>query len=408
MRIIPAITAVLVTVFLFLLVLQRDALFSFANGGEATPEPVVAQESTTEPLGQPIAVVAMRSVAREIDSAVILRGETNAARQVEMRAQTSGQVISEPLRKGSYVKEGQALCVLDPGTRAATLAEAQARLEEAKARGPEAEARVAEALARLDEAKLNDTAAAKLSKDGYASDTRVAATRANVSSADSAVAGAKAGLQSVQSGIQAAQTAVAAVERDIANLTITAPFEGLLESDTAELGSLLQPGALCSVVIQLDPIKIVGFVPETQVARVQVGALAGARLAGGDEVRGRVTFLSRSADVATRTFRVEIDVANPDLALRDGQTAEILISAPGSRAHLLPQSALTLNDSGVLGVRVVTANNIAAFRPVTLIRDSAEGVWVSGLEDEENVIIIGQEYVVDGVAIAPTFEERSQ
>ena len=43
-----------------------------------------------------------------------------------------------------------------------------------------------------------------------------------------------------------------------------APFAGLLETDTAELGALLQTGSPCATIIQLDPIKFVGFVPEAE------------------------------------------------------------------------------------------------------------------------------------------------
>jgi len=121
-----------------------------------------------------------------------------------------------------------------------------------------------------------------------------------------------------------------------------------------------------------------------------------------------VTFLSRAADPETRTFRVEIEVPNADLSLRDGQTAEIVIGAAGKNAHLLPQSALTLNDDGILGVRVVSQDSAALFVPVTLLRDTPSGVWLAGLPDQADVIIIGQEYVTDGVRVAASFQEVGQ
>ena len=67
-------------------------------------------------------------------------------------------------------------------------------------------------------------------------------------------------------------------------------------------------------------------------------------------MQGKVSFISRASDPSTRTFRIEIDVQNTDLSIRDGQTAEIVIASEGVDAHLLPQSALTLNDEGALGV----------------------------------------------------------
>lgn len=542
----------------------------------------------------------MASTAREVDSAVQLRGQTEAVRQVEVRAETAGKIVSAPIRRGAFIEEGQLLCEIDPGTRAVSLAEAealkgeaqsrlpaaraalseaeaavpaarariaeaeaavpaadsrlleaeanvpaaeariaeaeagvpaaqaqlaeaeanvpaiearlaeaeaavpaaQAQLAEALANVPTSEARVVEARALLREAEINFNASVQLQQSGFVAQTKLAnseaaieSARANVQAAlgglegakagveaarsavegarasvasaksqvegaraavesarsrvegaraavitaksslegakaavisaqssregaraavisaesalESALAGvesAKSGVEAAQAGIRSADTVVAAANKEIERLRIHAPFAGLLESDTAELGSLLQTGGLCATVIQLDPMKLVGYVPETDVDRIEVGARAGARLASGREVEGRVTFLSRSADSTTRTFRVELEVPNPDLAIRDGQTADILIQAEGRKAHMLPQSVLTLNDTGDLGVRAVVTGE-ALFMPAAVLRDTMEGVWVSGLPDSLDVIVVGQEFVTDGVAVAATYRD---
>ncbi len=364
MRIVSVIVAVLVTAFLYALVMHRDALLAIAgNEPPAGSVQVAGDGDAGMPAPGAVRVVALSSTARQIEDAVILRGETQAMRDVELRAETSGRVVSDPLRRGASVKAGQVICQIDIGTREAMLAEAEARLSDAQ---------------------INFAAADRLSQDGFASSTRVATTEANLRSAEAAVAAAR---------------------KEIERLTITAPFDGILESDSAELGSLLQPGGLCATVIQLDPIRIVGFAPETEVERIETGVMAGARLATGQEVQGIVTFLSRSADPTTRTFRVDIEVANPDMAIRDGQTAQIAIAAAGAQAHLVPQSALTLNDDGALGVRLVDADNTARFAPVRLLRDTVQGVWIEGLPEKVDIIVTGQEYVADGVPVIPTYRE---
>ncbi|MCF3596076.1 efflux RND transporter periplasmic adaptor subunit [Rhodobacteraceae bacterium LMO-12] len=446
MRLLPIITAVLVSVFLYFLIIERDTLLALARGEDAasletavtnnasSAQEVAAGKAHSGPAE--VGVVAIHSRASVIDSAVILRGQTEAARQVDVRAETTGLVISEPLRKGAFVEEGQVLCRLDPGTRASTFAETRARLLESEARVPEAEAQLPRAEAQLEnakaqletayaqreEAEINYNAALKLAEGGYASDSRVASAKAAMRAAEAGISSAKAsvksaeagvktaqsGVLSVKAGIQSAEAAVATVEKEISRLEITAPFEGLLESDAAELGALLQPGAICATVIQLDPIKLVAYVPETEIDRISVGSLAGARLTSGQELRGRVSFLSRSADPLTRTFRVEIAVPNPGLDVRDGQTVEIVIASDGANAHLVPQSALTLNDDGVLGIRVVDSENQALFQPITLVRDTADGVWISDLPDEADIIVIGQEYVVDGVPVRAAYEEAAK
>ncbi len=404
-------------------------------GDTAAPAPVTPASGSAH---APVAVVAAESTAREIDSAVVLRGRTEAARILQLMAETSGKVVSEPRLKGSPVAAGDVLCEIDIGIREAKLAEARARLAEAEAALPTVAARVLEAEAALASAELGLNNAETLAEGGYAAQTRVLAARAGLESAHAAVVAAKAGEASSAAAVEAARAAVAAIERDIANTRVTAPFDGGLESDTAELGSLLGPGGLCATIIDLDPIRLVGFVAEVDVDRVSVGAPVGARLASGREVVGQVTFLSRSADPATRTFRVEAEVPNPDLTIRDGQTAEILIQSAGRMAHLLPQSALTLDDEGNLGVRIVApapggANGqespggaegetspggakgkpapggataeIARFAPVEMLRDTPEGVWVSGLPKTVRVIVTGQDYVNDGVPIRVTMQE---
>lgn len=415
MRFFPLLAAVLVSAFMYMVIFERPTLFELAGLQPDAPETAETATAASAPPPSEVAapdlvkVVVQRSTARDLDSAVIVRGQTAAARQVSVKAETSAVVVSPPLRKGAKVSEGQVLCALDPGTRGANLKEAEARRAEAESRVPEAEARVVEAKARLDEAQIKFNAASTLGETGFSSQTQIATTQAGVAAAKAGVSSAEAGLSAAQSGIEAAEAAVASAQAEIDRLTLTAPFSGLLESDTAELGSLLQAGSLCAEVIQLDPIKLVGFVPETEVDRVTLGAPAQARLAAGNrQIRGTVRFISRASDPSTRTFRVEMDVPNPDLSIRDGQTAEILIASGGIKAHLLPQSALTLNDDGTLGVRSIDDANVVDFNPVELVRDTPQGVWVEGLPDNANVIVLGQEYVTAGVTVAPTFQEVIQ
>ncbi len=420
MKPLPLISAVVVLVALVTFVLNRDALFEFAGrdvpeeAAAADAEPATVAETRAEAGtdANRVSVIVQHSEARQVENAVIVRGRTEAFRQVAVLAETSGKVVSQPLRKGAQIEAGQVLCELDPGTRQVTLAEAQARLAEARARVPESEARVAEAEARLEEARINENAARQLSEGGFASATRVANAEAALSSAEAAVSSARTGLESVRAGIQSAEAAVERAQQDIAHLTITAPFAGVLESDTAEFGAYLSTqggNSTCATVIQLDPIKFVGFIPETDIGKVSLRAPAGARLASGREVMGQVTFLSRSADLTTRTFRVEMEVANPDLSIRDGQTATLGLTSEGAIAHFIPSSALTLDDDGALGIRHAVddeaGGKVAAFAPVTILRDTPEGVWVTGLPETVDVIVVGQDYVTAGTPLTVTLRE---
>lgn len=362
MRIFPLVTALTVSATLYLAVMERDSLLSFAG---VLADEDAALESGAEDAAR-VRVVATRSTAQPVANSVVLRGRTEAMRQVEIRSETSGLIISDPIRRGAAVSAGDPLCEVSSGVRKAALDEARARQAEAE---------------------INFRAASGLSESGFASEVRLANARA---------------------ALQAAQAGVDRAVEDMARLVMHAPFDGLLETDTAELGSLLQPGALCATLIQMDPIKLVGFSTEAQIDDIRMGASAGARLASGREVMGTVTFIARSSDPQTRTFRVDVTIPNPDGQIRDGQSADILIQGEEQQGHLLPGSALTLNDRGELGLRVVDEDGLVSFETARILRDTAEGVWLGGLPDQINAITLGQEFTREGARVAITWAENRE
>lgn len=361
MRFFPLVTAFTVTFLMYLLIMERDTLLSFA--GVSAAETEIEDAAPEAPM---VRVVGLRSVAQPVPSTVVLRGRTAAMRQVEIRSETAGLVVSDPIRRGASVRAGDPLCEVSSGVRKAALDEAQARLAEAE---------------------ISLRAAEGLSEGGFASETRVANARAARLSA---------------------QAAVDRAVEEVARLVMHAPFDGILESDTAELGSLLQPGALCATLIQLDPIKLVGFVTEAQVDLLEHGAAAGARLASGREVVGTVSFIARSADPQTRTFRVEVTIPNADGRIRDGQSADILISGQSQEGHLIPGSALTLNDAGELGLRLVDDEGLVSFAAADILRDTADGIWLAGLPDRIGAIVVGQEFTREGARVHVSWRDSEE
>jgi multidrug efflux system membrane fusion protein len=124
-----------------------------------------------------------------------------------------------------------------------------------------------------------------------------------------------------------------------------------------------------------------------------------ARLISGNEVRGKVSFIATSADKNTRTFRVEIQVDNKDRTIRDGVSAEIYIESKKVLSHRISPAILSLNDQGKLGIRTVDENNAVEFKEIQILEDTTEGLWVSGLSENERIITLGQEYVFQGQTV---------
>ena len=180
---------------------------------------------------------------------------------------------------------------------------------------------------------------------------------------------------------------------------IVAPFSGYLETLRVEEGDFLNTGAVCAALIDPDPMLIVADIAEKDIAQVQLGSEARAKLISGRYISGEVTFIASSADKNTRTFRVEISVDNKDRAIRDGVSAEIYIKGKEEAAHKISPAILSLNDQGKLGVRTVTADNRVEFKEINILEDTNSGMWVSGLGEEARIITLGQEYVFQGQTV---------
>lgn len=310
-------------------------------------------EAAAEP---PVEVVVVESHAEPVVNSLTLRGRTLPNRRVEVTAETEGLVVSEPPRKGETVAKGDLLCRIDPGARLAALKEARAKLAEAR---------------------IEAEAAEQLADRGFGPETTRLARRA---------------------ALEAAQARVEQIELDIARLEIRAPFAGTLEEDAAETGARLGIGDVCASIVDLSPLKVLGYASELEVDRIAVGQPATARLVNGETADGRISHIAPVADSDTRTFAVEVALPNPEHRLRAGMTAEIRIDLPAVEAHRVPQSALTLDDQGRLGVRVAEDGR-ARFFPVEIVREGAEAVWLAGLPGTARVMVAGQEFVTDGRAV---------
>ena len=220
-----------------------------------------------------------------------------------------------------------------------------------------------------------------------------------------AVAQAKAGLAQAEAGLDNA-------EAELARTEIKPKVAGVVQDPVAIAGSMLGQGQPCATIVQLNPMVFLGQVPESRIGLAKLGLDAVITTVPGAKVNGKVTFISAVADNATRSFPVEIEFANEDLSIRDGVTAEAIVTLGTAPGHLLPQSVMTLDDEGVLGVRTVE-DGVVAFHEITIISDTREGVWVTGLPLSADVITIGQENVTAGQAVdateaeAPTASEES-
>ena len=176
---------------------------------------------------------------------------------------------------------------------------------------------------------------------------------------------------------------------------VKAPFSGFIEQ-IVKPGNFLERGQICATIIQLDPITLIAGVPEYDINKVRIGQNVLVELVTGQKIKGKLTFVSKSASPDTRTFIVESQIENSDGKIKDGLTAEISIEIDKVMAHKISPSILLLNDEGKLGIRIVNKNKYAKFIEIIILEDSEEGLWVTGIPEEVEIVIQGQGFVEDG------------
>jgi multidrug efflux system membrane fusion protein len=292
-------------------------------------------------------------VASPRDAMLTIRGRTQALHWVDTRAQVDGIVKVIHFEKGDHVKAGDVLCELMVNDRGAKLDQAKALVAERQ-------------------------------KEWDAADNLVKQGAMSATAAKQAMA-----------ALEAAKAEERTQDIELGNTRIRAPFSGYVDDRYVNVGDYMRVGDKCELVISPEPFLAVGAVSEQDVGKLKIGDPASAALVTGQTVEGKVYFVATKADPTTRTFRVEVELPNSDARLRDGVSADIHIPVKQVEAMKISPGILVLNDNGVVGVRIVDSG-IVHFRPVNIISDGPDGMWVSGLLSGTTVITVGQEFVAEG------------
>jgi len=299
--------------------------------------------------------------ATEIASLIELHGRTEADRKAKLSSETSGRVESILVKRGERVKQSQIIIKL-------AVKDKELRLQQAKA--------------TLKQRELEYQAAKTLRKSGLTAQTQMAEKQAN---------------------LELARAEVEQTKLDIAYTEIRAPFDGIFNERFVEVGDLLSIGTEIGEILDVTPIIVRGNIPELSVADVSLGQIGTAELITKQSVSGKVRYLSASSDDSTHTFKVELALDNSEQNIPVGVSATIKLQTHLVYAHKLSPAALSLSKNGGLGVKVIDADNRVIFKQVEIVRSEKDGVWLSGLAANENIITVGQGFVDDGDTVEPDF-----
>lgn len=331
--------------------LENDPL---ASGQDAAVEAETPPEARELP-----AVRVAESTAAPHRAILLYTGRTEVERRAVLRAETDGRVVEIGAEESDRVEEGALIVRIAASDRYAQLNEARALVKQRE---------------------IEYDAAKSLAGKGFQTESARAAAEAN---------------------LEAAKAQLETIRVDLNRTTVGAPFDGILESRAVEVGDYVQAGDEIARVADFDPIVVTAQVSEREIGRVQMGALAGVGLMDGARLSGIVSRIASTADSATRTFEVEVELPNEDGALLDGMTAKVLLPAQEVMAHRITPALLSLDDEGRIGVKSVGEDNRVVFHPITIVEDRVDGMFVAGLPKRVTLIVVGQAFVRAGVEVRP-------
>ncbi len=332
--------------------------------GLLSNEPEPQSAAVVQPVTNDVfAVQVERFHAQLVTPEIIIHGQTAPNRSVAITSELSGKVIKLHKREGDFVKAGQLIIEIDPQDKPQKLKMAQALLKQRK---------------------LEHKANLKLVRQGLQNETKLAQS-------ESQLAAAQAQVKSLQVQLEATQ--------------VRAPFSGILEDRKVELGSFLKVGNGIIRLLDYNPFIIKAYAAEKDLLHLKQGRPAKGRTLDESMHVGFIRYVSSQANSASRTFAVELEIANPSERQNDGTTADILIPMDSTAAIFITPALLSLNEKGVMGAKYVAQDQQVVFSPVTLVKAESNGIWVSGLPNPVDLIIVGQSFVSPGEKVRAVYKE---
>ncbi len=393
----------------------------------------------TDPAMSAPRVEILRPSAGGIERRTVQPGSVHAFESVDLFGMVSGYLKVQSVDIGSHVKRGDLLAEIDVPRERQVVLEAAALLEQARAQALQMEAKVkameaerATAAAGVEQTESDvdrdvanrRLAASQLTRisglyERNAIEKRLvdeqereleAATvaertgRLAVLTARARLLGAQAKVDQAQADVAEAKAAVNVAEAraqkarvDVDYARIVAPFDGVVTQRGYHPGAFIRSAsdgaqAPLLTVSRTDQMRVVVRVPDRDVTLTNPGdpAVVTVDGLGGREFRGTVSRIGESEDPATRTMRVEIDLANPDDLLREGMYGRAIIALehPSTTRLTLPTACILDRTGKGSGTVQVVRDGVVARVKVTLGADNGNLVEVeTGLKPDDDVIL---------------------
>lgn len=188
----------------------------------------------------------------------------------------------------------------------------------------------------------------------------------------------------------------------VENTQLLSPINGVITARNYDNGDLYGGGNPVLVVEQIAPVKLVVNVSENNFPRVKKGDKVIVKLDvyGNEEFEGKVDLIYPTIDASTRTFPVEVKVANANQRIRPGMFARVTMNF-GTADHVVVPDMAVVKQAGS-GDRYVYVyeNGKVSYNKVQLGRRmDTEYELLSGVDNNSQVVIAGQKALLNGMEV---------
>ncbi len=208
----------------------------------------------------------------------------------------------------------------------------------------------------------------------------------------------KAASDATEAGVAAAETALAMARQQLKDLTIVAPYGGVIRERRVSLGTYARGGDALFVLMRVDPLKLQFELPEKYATRLAAGTQVSAVLAAfpGRTFTGTIRTIFPAAAVQSRSIKVEATVPNGGYQLKPGFFASVTVPLQSAgRSVAIPRAAVVRRE-GTENVFVVRGDTVALVRVETGAETADLLEVVAGLTEEDTIVIAGAETLAPG------------
>ena len=345
--------------------------------------------------------------SEEINKSITLQGQTIHNRIIDIKSETTGNIVNKNYKRGKLVTSNELLVAISIEDRQELLnsyiKELERNKKEILINEQKRDNLILKTREQIKLYEIEYQSAKQLIDKGLSSKSKLSLASFNLTNARSNLMDIELNYQSQVANLEAQLASINSkiknIKIDIDNTKISSPFSGIINNSFVEIGDYVRPGNALFRVVDLNPIKIQGYLSESDINDVSIGTKATVTNSNSITKTGEITFISPTAETATRTFEIIIEANNDDLLFKSGITASISIKGTNIKAHKISPSILTLQDDGSVGVKAIDETNTVVFYPIKKEIDTINGMWVSGLPNEVKIIITCQEYVTVGQVI---------